>query len=197
MSETLRTSCKVSRKYVPNNCSPLTLYREFHIGSISGCTWCKAIAASILWSLRTYVRSTQYLCLTKQKNMDCIENAQFVCKEDLQIAGFGRWMYDGHRIFPAIMLFRWSSNSPVKADFVHLESDRLQRDYQFCPEGMIDHRSLDFVGHGPFLIILLRYCSMTDGYLLTTYKPRVRSLQGSPRPRPWFIDRAIAQQNHF
>ena len=132
-----------------------------------------------------------------KKWLDSIENAQFVYKEFLQIAGFGRWMYNGHRIFPAIMLFRWSSNSPVKADFVHLESDRLQQDYQFCPEGMIDHRSLDFVGHGPFLIILLRYCSMTDGYLLTTYKPRVRSLQGSPRPRPWFIDRAIAQQNHF
>ena len=54
-------------------------------------------------------------------------------------------MYDGHRIFPEIMLFRWSSNSPVKADFVHLESDRLQQDYQFCAGGMIDHRSLDFV----------------------------------------------------
>ena len=138
-----------------------------------------------------------YVWQNKKKWLDSIENVQFVYKEFLQIAGFSRWMYDDHRIFPAIMLFRWSSNSPVKADFVHLESDRLQQDYQFCPEGMIDHRSLDFVGHGPFLMILLRYCLMTDGYLLTTYKPKVRSLQGSLRPRPWFIDRAIAQQNHF
>ena len=63
---------------------------------------------------------------TKKKWLDSIENAQFVYKEDLQIARFGRWMYDGHHIFPAKMLFRWSSNSPVKADFVHLGSDRLQ-----------------------------------------------------------------------
>ena len=110
-----------------------------------------------------------YVCQTKKKWLDSIENAQFVYKEFLQIAGFGRWMYNGHHIFPAIMLFRWSNNSPVKADFVRLESDRLQQDYQFCPEGMIDHRSLDFVGHWPFLMILLRYCSMTDGYSLTTY----------------------------
>ena len=61
---------------------------------------------------------------TTKKWLDSIENVQFVCKEFLQIAGFGRWMYDDHRIFPAIMLFRWSSNSPVKVDFVHLESDR-------------------------------------------------------------------------
>ena len=110
-----------------------------------------------------------YVWQNKKKWLDSIENAQFVYKENLQITGFGCWMYDGHRIFPVIMLFRWSSNSPVKADFVHLESDKLQQDYQFSPEGMIDHRSLDFVGHWPFLIILLRYCSVTDGYLLTTY----------------------------
>ena len=64
-----------------------------------------------------------------KKWLDSIENVQFVYKEFLQIAGFGRWMYDGHRIFPAIMLFRWSSNSPVKADFVHLKRDRLLQDY--------------------------------------------------------------------
>ena len=168
MFETLRTSCKVSRKYVLNNCSPLTLYREFHITLLV--LLVDALDAKL--SLQIFYDPYGLLstCLTKQKKwLGSFENAQFVYKEDLQIAGFGRWMYDGHRIFPAIMLFRWSSNSPVKADFVHLESDRLQQDYQFCPEGMIDHRSLDFVGHGPFLIILLRYCLMTDGYLLTTY----------------------------
>ena len=75
-------------------------------------------------------------------------------------------MNDGHRIFPAIMLFRWSGNSPVKADFVRLESDRLQQDYQFCPEGMIDHRSLDFVFDN-FSQVLFNDRRLFTYYLLT------------------------------